>query len=110
MNLECNLYVDGHFDGIIHSQKNITVGKNGTISGEIHTKNIIIQGSVEGSVEADRVEIKSEGKVIGSIISSEFIIESHGIFEGESKMKQNATQTPALNNSKKVPTKSEEKE
>ncbi len=110
MNLECNLYVDGHFDGIINSKNNITVGKNGSIKGQVSTNNIVIQGTVEGSVEANRVEIKTDGKVMGSITSTEFIIESHGIFEGESKMKHNNSETPALNNSKKVPIKSEEKE
>lgn len=110
MNLECNLYVDGHFEGLINSQNNITVGKNGSIKGDVRTHNIVIQGTLEGSVEANRVEIKADGKVSGSIVSSEFIIESRGIFEGDSKMKQNTIDMPALNLTKKVPKKSEEKE
>ena len=110
MNLECNLYVDGHFEGVVHSENNITIGKKGSIKGDVHTHNIVIQGSVEGSVEANRVEIKSGGKVIGSIISSEFIIESRGIFEGDSKMKLGEPEVPALDNTKKMPKNSKSKE
>jgi cytoskeletal protein CcmA (bactofilin family) len=87
MTLSCDLYVDGTFDGIIDSQKSITVGKNGHIQGTIKTKHLIVQGLVSGNIDSDRIEIKSSGRVEGSIISSELIIEAKGIFEGESKIK-----------------------
>lgn len=88
MTLSCDLYVDGTFDGIIDSQKSITVGKNGHIQGSIKAKHIVIQGLVSGIIDSDRIEIKSSGRVEGSIISSELVIESKGIFEGDSKIKK----------------------
>lgn len=87
MTLSCDLYVDGTFDGIIDSQKSITVGKNGHIEGTVKTKHLIVQGLVSGNIDSDRIEIKSSGRVEGSIVSSELIIEAKGIFEGESKIK-----------------------
>ncbi|NOQ30543.1 MAG: polymer-forming cytoskeletal protein [Helicobacteraceae bacterium] len=87
MQLTCDLYVDGKFDGKIDSQKSITVGKNGFIQGEINTKHLIVQGEVKGTVDADRIEIKESGKISGTMSSSELIIEAQGIFEGESKIK-----------------------
>ncbi len=90
MNLTCNLYVDGKFDGVINSKNEINIGKEGFISGDIVAKRVIIQGQVEGTINADSVEIKTNGKVCGTVESLEFIIESKGIFEGNSLIKETA--------------------
>ena len=87
MNLSCNLYVDGEFEGSINSKNEINVGKHGHIKGDITTSRLIIQGFVEGTVNADKVEIKSAGRVSGTIEATELIIESKGIFEGNSIVK-----------------------
>ncbi len=88
MNLSCQLYVDGVFDGIINSDKEITVGQNGCVKGEIVTDRLVIHGTVEGNVNANKVEIKASGKVSGTIESLELLIESKGIFEGSSIVKK----------------------
>ena len=38
INLSCNLYIDGYFEGNINSEQEINIGKNGKIKGEINTK------------------------------------------------------------------------
>ena len=81
--------------GVIHSSKEVNVGKNGHIKGDITTIRLVVQGYIEGSVNATKVEIKAAGKVTGSIESEELIIESKGIFEGNSIVK-NASSTPVL--------------
>jgi cytoskeletal protein CcmA (bactofilin family) len=86
--LECNLYIDGELDGEIHSKKEVNIGKNGRVSGVINTHRLVVQGLVEGTVNADRVEIKAAGHVKGEISSLELVIESKGIFEGNSIVKQ----------------------
>ena len=87
MNLTCNLYVDGEFEGTIHSDNEVNIGKHGHIKGDLTTKRLVVQGYVEGTVSADKVEIKSDGRVSGTIESAELIIESKGIFEGNSVVK-----------------------
>jgi len=87
MTLSCNLYVDGDFEGTINSKNEINVGKHGHVKGDVTTKRLVVQGFVEGSISAERVEIKSAGHVSGTIESSELIIESKGIFEGNSVVK-----------------------
>ncbi len=87
MKLTCNLYVDGNFEGSIDSDKEINVGKNGHIKGNIIAKRVIVQGYIEGTINSDKVEIKAVGRVSGSVESSELIIESKGVFEGDSKVK-----------------------
>ena len=94
-NLSCNLYIDGNLEGTIHSQKEVNIGKNGTVKGNIVTKRLVVQGYIEGSVDAHKVEIKAAGHVKGEISSNELIIESKGIFEGKSIIKNDST-TPIL--------------
>lgn len=98
--LSCNLYIDGELEGGINSSKEVNVGKNGHVKGNIITNRLVVQGYVEGSVEADRVEIKAAGHVNGEITSIELVIESKGIFEGNSIVKNSsnhaiADKTPA---------------
>lgn len=87
MNLSCNLYVDGEFEGVIHSKKEVNIGKNGHIKGDVTTQRLVVQGYIEGTVRALRVEIKAAGRVNGTIESSELVIEAKGIFEGHSVVK-----------------------
>ena len=100
MNFECNLFVDGEFEGTINSHKEVTVGKNGKIKGEIYAKHLVVQGEVIGNVSVEIVEIKPSGKISGTIESSELIIESKGLFEGNSiikgSMPVNSTTTKVL--------------
>ncbi len=97
MTLDCNLYIDGEFEGSINSKKVVTVGKSGKVRGEIHTHHLVVQGLVEGSVDSNKLEIMASGKVLGSILSGELIIEAKGHFEGESKIKNKELQNKAIN-------------
>jgi len=87
MTLTCNLYVDGEFEGTIKSQNEINVGKHGHVKGDVKTQRLVVQGYVEGTINAEKVEIKSNGRVSGTIESTELIIESKGVFEGNSIVK-----------------------
>ena len=95
MNLSCNLYIDGELEGSIHSSKEVNVGKNGKVKGDITTNRLIVQGYVEGSIETDRVEIKAAGHVNGEITSTELIIESKGVFEGNSIVRNSSSHAVA---------------
>jgi cytoskeletal protein CcmA (bactofilin family) len=87
LELTCNLYIDGELEGEINSHKEINIGKNGHIKGVVITQRLVVQGYMEGSVDATRVEIKAAGHVKGEISSSELVIESKGVFEGNSIVK-----------------------
>ena len=90
--LSCNLYIDGELEGSIISKKEVNIGKNGHVNGNITTQRLVVQGHVEGSVSADIVEIKAAGHVSGEITAGELVIEAKGIFEGSSIVKN--TNTP----------------
>ena len=87
LNFSCNLFIDGELRGNINSSKEVNIGKNGYVLGEIKTNKLVVLGSVEGSIEANIVEIKEGARVKGEISSNELIIEAKGVFEGTSVVK-----------------------
>jgi cytoskeletal protein CcmA (bactofilin family) len=96
MNLTCNLYVDGEFEGIINSEREVNIGKNGKVKGDIFTKRLVVQGFMDGNVNSNRIEIKAGGHISGSIESSELVIEAKGIFEGNSVLKDANHKPPVV--------------
>ena len=83
------MYIDGVLEGNINSTKEVNIGKNGHVKGSVVTDRLIVQGFIEGTVDAERVEIKAAGHVSGEIKSGELVIEAKGIFEGNSVIKSN---------------------
>lgn len=81
------MHVDGEIEGTIKSSNIVTIGTKGKVRGEIIAKSFVVNGSFEGSVDSDTVEILSKGRVKGSLLYSELTIEKGGNFEGESKRK-----------------------
>lgn len=69
----------------------MNIGKNGSVKGTVNTDKLIVKGYMEGTINANRVEIKAAGHVSGEICSTELIIESKGIFEGNSIVKGSTT-------------------
>ena len=110
INLSCNLYIDGYFTGNINSEKEITVGKNGKVQGEITAQRVIVQGLIEGSICATRVDIKEKGKITGSVESEEFVIEAKGIFEGNSLVKTSSSSNLSIEDNKERETLLEKEE
>lgn len=91
INTDCHLHIDGEFEGNIHSKNTVMVGKSGVVSGEIYAQKLIVSGKFNGTTESEVVEILPLGRIDGKIITSELVIERKGIFMGESKTKQGAT-------------------
>ncbi|HEB63843.1 MAG TPA: polymer-forming cytoskeletal family protein [Gammaproteobacteria bacterium] len=87
INIECNLHLDGEFEGVIQSSCAITIGQNGIAMGEFNANTIIVSGQLNGTLTAEIVEILASGKVTGKVIAKDFTIEKGGVFEGESQVK-----------------------
>ncbi len=85
--IECNLHIDGQFEGTIKSRKIVTIGKSGVVTGEVIADKLIVSGCFTGNVDAGVVDVLPDGKLFGKILADEFVIERGGFFEGESKTK-----------------------
>lgn len=62
------LRIDGHFEGeSLSGEGKLVVGPTGIVRSNISLSEVIIEGRVEGSVTAERLELRGDAKVYGSI-------------------------------------------
>ncbi|MGP1580893.1 MAG: bactofilin family protein [Wolinella sp.] len=86
--IDCNLHIDGEFEGTIRSKNGVTIGKDGSVGGEIYAERLIVSGNFKGLCDCDVIEILPQGRIDGEIITKELVIERKGRFVGESKIKE----------------------
>ena len=72
-----DLYIDGEVQGSIHlTEGRVTVGPHGKISADVDAREIVIRGTVKGSLRArERVEVGRTGDIRGDITTLRFAIE-----------------------------------
>jgi cytoskeletal protein CcmA (bactofilin family) len=108
-----SLFIDGKIEGSITLPGNrVTVGRNGNVSANVSAREIVVLGKVRGNVTAsDRVDIRSEGSLIGDVSAQRISIEDGAYFKGGidirkpngSEKSASAASTPAPSASKASP-------
>lgn len=97
MGFEETVRIEGNFKGEINAMGVLVVGEGGYVEGNIKVDSAIITGEVNGVLEAaTRVEMRSPGKVIGTIITPNLIIGEGVIFEGNCLMKKKDQAEPEV--------------
>jgi cytoskeletal protein CcmA (bactofilin family) len=66
-----SLYIDGKVKGTINLPgSRVTIGRNGQVSADICAREVVVLGEVQGNIDAsERVNITSEGSLIGDVIA-----------------------------------------
>lgn len=79
-----NLQIDGKVDGPVTLRGHeLTVGRSAQLNSEIHSGQVIVYGKVVGNVYArDRVDVKTDGSIIGDISTARISIEDGAHFKG----------------------------
>jgi cytoskeletal protein CcmA (bactofilin family) len=83
--------IDGHVKGDVFSGEGLIVGENGLIEGIVHAREVVIFGTVNGTVKADSIDIKSSGKILGELHTNSLKVEKGAIYVGNVVMKNNYT-------------------
>ena len=79
--------VEGKIEGSVKATKSVVVGKDGRITGDIDTQDVVIAGSVVGTVVgASRVELQETCKIEGDIRSRRVKLDEGGRIEGRLHM------------------------
>ena len=80
-----DLYIDGQVEGSIALKNNsLTVGPNGQIKASVEAKGIVVQGKLEGNVQAsDRVDLRKSAVVSGDIVTQRISIEEGAYLKGK---------------------------
>jgi cytoskeletal protein CcmA (bactofilin family) len=84
---EEDLVVQGTIKGKISLKEHLTVEKSGVVEADIETATVTISGKVTGNIVAnDKVEIRSDGRMIGDIKSPRILIADGAAFKGSVDM------------------------
>ena len=91
-----DLYIDGNVEGNIDLPgNNLMVGPNGRVRAGIRARGVIIEGKVDGDIEAtERVELRKTAVLMGSIVTQRVSIEDGAYFKGGVDVKRQAAPAP----------------
>jgi cytoskeletal protein CcmA (bactofilin family) len=79
--------VDGEFEGRLHLDSTVTIGREGRVKGEIRAKAVRVEGRVVGDVRGlERVEVMASGTLEGDISASRVVIAEGAFFKGNVEM------------------------
>src|SRR5258708_23465648 len=92
-----DLQIDGKVDGPISLRGHgLTVGPAAQLTSEIHAREVVVYGKVVGNVHArDRVDVKTDGSVIGDIATARISIEDGAHFKGRIEIDPTKSQNDA---------------
>ena len=91
-----DLYVDGQVEGSIALKGNsLTVGPNGQVRASVEAKGVVVQGKLDGNVQAsERVELRKSAVVTGDIATKRISIEEGAYLKGKVDIQGNAQPKP----------------
>jgi len=93
-----DLYVDGNVEGSIELRNHsLTVGPNGNVKANVSAKAVVIQGKLDGSVNAsDRVELRKSAVVTGDLTTQRIAIEEGAFLKGKVDIQKEAGKVAGL--------------
>jgi len=96
LRFDSHFRVHGTFTGEVTTEGELIVGEGGEVEGEVRVGQIIVSGTVRGSIQASRrVQIAASGKVFADIDTPALIVEDGAIFEGRCAMSRDAAKSSA---------------
>ncbi len=83
-----DLVIEGTIEGTIaHHKKNLTIGKKGRVTADIHATSVIVEGELNGDINSDGLVSLAKGAtVIGNIYCTRLVMEDGATFNGKIDM------------------------
>jgi cytoskeletal protein CcmA (bactofilin family) len=82
LNFKGSFRIDGQFKGKIDSDSTLIIGDQGNVEADIKIGNIIVDGKIKGNIQAkEKVEINTNGHVIGTVISPKLVVKEGAFIE-----------------------------
>lgn len=79
--------IEGAFEGEIGLRGLLVVGAGGRVTcPHLRANTIIIAGAVRGNITAEKVEIRSTGRVWGDVVAAAFATEEGAFLRGQVRM------------------------
>lgn len=86
-----NLQFDGELEGSIELSGHLVVGPNAKMKANVHAKQVVIHGRVDGNVTAlELVDIRNTGIVYGELLTTRLNIEDGALIKGTVNIRREA--------------------
>ena len=81
--------IEGAFEGEISVRGLVVIGETGRVSCELLQANsVIVAGAVKGNITAEKLEIRSTGRVWGDVTTIAFSTEEGAFLRGQVRMEE----------------------
>lgn len=81
--------IDGRIDGSVVGARQVMLGRNGAIHGNVHGGEVVIGGLVDGAITADeRLELQSSAEVTGDIDTKSIVVLEGARINGAVRMQE----------------------
>lgn len=87
LSFEGTVRIDGKFEGEVVSKDTLILGESAVMNAEVSVGTIIVRGKIAGNIVASKkIEIRSDGEVIGNIKTPLLFVEEGAILDGKCEM------------------------
>ncbi|HSO27549.1 MAG TPA: polymer-forming cytoskeletal protein [Anaerolineales bacterium] len=87
--------IEGAFEGEIHLRGLLVVGESGRVTCDhIRAHVVIVAGAVRGDITAQKMEIRSSGRVWGDVVTAAFATEEGAFLRGQITMEERVEIAP----------------
>ena len=83
-----DLVIEGTIEGsIAHHNKNLTIGKHGRVTADIHASSVIVEGELNGDIHGDALVSLAKGATVnGNIYCERLVVQDGACFNGRVEM------------------------
>jgi len=78
--------IDGKFEGEIHSQADVVIGRDAEVKGNIFGETVIVAGKVMGNVNSSMLELQATAHLLGNVRTGSLLVGLGAIFKGQCNM------------------------
>jgi cytoskeletal protein CcmA (bactofilin family) len=79
--------IEGRVKGSIEAAKSVVIGKDGTVTGDITTREIVVAGSIKGTIVGEsRIELQDTCRIKGNVHSPRIRLDEGGQVDGRLHM------------------------
>ena len=96
--------IEGTVEGCIRGARQVLLGRQGEITGDVHARDVVIGGRVEGNVFAsERVEVQGTSSVAGDIHTKSIVVLEGARINGTVKMDDSVGDERTSENGESLP-------
>ena len=96
LRFQTSFRIDGKLTGTVVSEGDLIVGDGGEVEGELRVGQVVVSGTVRGTISASRrIHLSSTGKVFADVDTPSLVVEDGAVFEGRCAMICEATHPAA---------------